>query len=470
MTDIIYDRAAVRENTIWDSFQFNGPFGAIQAEERTILFGLYANTYLHGQNYLNEIETEDLAKLVDTYTLNMAQLTNDEAQTVLDIAAKRYVEGITQQIHAADIVTRGQKLDSLDAEYDAKTEALDADYAALETQRQKVALAWDKAAQKIKDLQMRVELETVNQQFVEVDITEQELKAARADLAVIEAGLKGLDIQLAITETGIKITNTNLEITEADSRVDEIGIQVAETEVQESGVDLDITNAGISLSKAEAQGERTKVDTKGVAIRVAETEFQTVETEAKKSQIDAEISKINADTARLALVDSELTIVQADKRVTQAENELLVQDKYMIDSQGENVTAETDFRNNQKDIQEDLDEKNLDQDQSEHDFAMEMSQKETEFEDGMKDKKVELLAGAKRDLVDNIRETKYEDAQDKADQLDVKARAQELYKDAAIEAAQLLADANLMTTLTHSVGEGTAPTPTTQTWSNITMT
>ena len=470
MTDIIYDRAAVRENTIWDAFQFNGPFSTLHAEERTILFGLYANTYLHGKSYLNAIEAEDLAKLVDTYTFNMAQLTNDEAKTVLEISAKRYVEGITQQIHNADIVTRGQKLDSLDAEYDAKTEALDADYAALETQRQKVALAWDKADQKIKDLVARTEIEDVNYQMVDIDISEKELQAARADLAVIEAGLKGLDIQLAITQVGLDITNTDLQITETENEIDEIGIRVSETEVQEAGVDLDITNAGISLSKSVASGEKTKVDIKGVAVRVAETELQTTETEAKESQLTAEISKIDADIARLGLVDSELTIVQADKRVTQAENELLVQEKNLITSQGDNVVTETSFRNDQKTTQETLDGKILGNDQSDHDFNMEMSQKETDFENGMKDKKVDLLDGAKRDLVDDIRDTKYEDAQDKADQLAIEARAQELYKDAAIAAAQLLADANLITTLTHSVGEGTAPTPTKQTWSNRTMT
>ena len=226
MTDIIYQRGAVRENAIWPSFLYNGPFGATAIEERTILFGLYANTYLHGHNYLEAIETEDLARLVDTYTLNMAQLTNDEAQTVLEITAKRYIEKITNQIHAADVVTRGKKLDSLDAEYDARTDALDADYAALETMRQKVQLAWDQAAQKVKDLEMRTELESVNYQLVEVDITEQELKAARADLAVIEATLKGLDIQLAITQTGIDITNTRLQVTETETREAQIDVDI----------------------------------------------------------------------------------------------------------------------------------------------------------------------------------------------------------------------------------------------------
>jgi len=467
MTDIIYQRGAAREAHIWTAFAWNGPFGTLHSEERTILFGLYANTYLHGHNYLNEIETEDLAKLVDQYTLNMAMLTNDEAKTVLDITAKRYVENITQQLHEADMLTRQRKLDALDDEYDARTDALDADYAALETMRQKVQLAWDQAAQKIKDLEMRTELEDVNYQMVDIDISEKELQAARADLAVIEAGLKGLDIQLAITGTALDMTNTDLQITEAENRVDEIGIQVSETEVQESGVDLDITNAGIALSKAQADGERTKVDIQGVAVRVAETDLQTTETEAKEYQMDAEISGINADIVKLGLVDSELIIAQSDKTVAKSENQLLTKEVRLITSQGTNVAIETGFLENQKTIQEDFDEDELELDQSEHNFKMTKSQKETEFGDETVKKKREALDTDKRKVIDNTRTRKYEDAQDKADQLLLKARAQEAYKDAAINAAQLLADANLMTTLAHTVGEGTLPDPTTQTWSNV---
>lgn len=467
MTDIIYEREAVREAIIWPSFQYNGPFNATQEVERAICVGLYANTYLYGHDYLKEIEAEDLARLVDTYNSNIAMLTTDEVKTVLDIAAKRYVEQIDQQIHDENLTTRQKKIDALDAEYDVREDALEADYQAIVTQQAKVQLARDRAAQKIKDLKMRADLESVAQQLVAVEITEQKLRAARADLAVIEAGLKGLDIQLAITQAGIDQTNTDLQITNAENEVDEIGIRVSETEVAKSGVDLDITNAGINLSKSVAAGERIKVDTKGVAVRVAETDLQVVETEAREHQIGAEISKIDADTARLKLVDSELAIIQSDKTVVHAENELLVQEKYLINSQEDNVEAETTFIEDQQDSQEDLDEKTQDHDQSEHDFDLESSEAETEFKDGVKDKKVAILQGEKTQLVDDMRIRKFEDAEDKIKIADIRADAQEAYREAAVRAAQMLAEANLVTTLTHSVGEGSSPTPTTQNWNNV---
>ena len=467
MTSIIYERGAAREAVIWNPFQYNGPFNATQEAQRTILFGLYANTYLYGHNYLSEIEAEDLSRLVDTYDAAIAKLTNEEAQLVLEIAAKRYVEQIDQQIHAENLITRGQKIDALNDEYDAREDALDADREAIVTQQAKVQLAWDKAAQKIKDLEMRTELEDVAQQLVDVDIAEQELRAARADLAVIEAGLKGLDIQLAITQTGIDQANTDLQIAEAGNEVDEIGIRVSETEVQASNVDLDITDAGVSLSKSQAAGERIQSDTKGIAVKVAEVGLQIVETEGKEYQIKAEVSKIAADVARLGLIDSEKAIVQADKRTVQAENELLVQEKEFIVSQGANVTTETIFIENQKTEQEIYDENVIDHDQATHDFDMEVSGKETDFKDRINEKKVDMLEKDKTDLVDDIRERKFEDAKEKIKTAETKWKAQEAFKDAAVEAAEMIADANLVSTLTHSIGEGSAPASTSANWNNV---
>jgi len=466
MTDVIYERGAAREAMIWDSFSYSGPFDSVHATERTILFGLYANTYLHGHNYLNEIETEDLSRLVDTYNNNIAMLTNDQAQAVLEVSAKRYIENIAQHIHEENLVTLGQKIDSrndvLDAEFDVYdldysttyetfTASMIEDYEALVTKRAEVQLAWDKADQKIKDLELHIELEDVNYQMVGVEITEQELRSARADLEIIEAGLKGLDIQLSITQTGIDITNTTLQITEAESRVDEIGIQVSETEVQESGVELDIIQSGINLSKSEAAGERIKVDSQGVSVRVAETELQTVETEAKHSQIDAEISKINADKARLELIDSEKALVVVDKRIIMAENALLVKEKGLIDDQGQNVIDETDFRKDQKEVQENLDEKILEHDQSGHDFDIDMSRRSTAFEDNL----VDIKTGAfetKKTLADAVKASKIEDANDRTALDESRAEVAGLLKDAAIEAARAIANSNITNTLTHSIG------------------
>jgi len=451
MTSTIYERGATRESIIWNPFEHNGPFNTTQEVERTIVFGLYANTYLHGHNYLEEIETEDLAKLVDTYTVAIAQITNEETQYALEAAAKYYIEKIDNQIHDANIVTRGQKIDALDDEYDARTAALEADEAAITTMVAKVQLAWDKATQKIKDLEMRVELEDVAQQLVDVDITEQELRAARADLAVIEAGLKGLDIQLAITQTGIDQTNTDLQITEAGNEVDEIGIRKSETEVKESGVDLDITNAGIAKTRAEVDGKKIQRDTKGVAVRVAEVDVQIVETEARQYELEAQTAGIEADTVKLGLIDSEHTIALADKRAMRAENELLVQEKVLIDSKGEHVIDETALIDEQTTTQEDLSAKQIEHEDSRSAAEIGMSQKQTIADDLIKAIRLGAF-DSRKGFEDDEKELRVEDADDRTDLNLERRRAAWDKADAAIDATQQVADADIINTLTHSVG------------------
>jgi len=83
MTATIYERGMTRERAIWNPFQYNGPFNAAHEIERSILFGLYANTYLYGHAYLQEIEAEDLQRLLDTYNAAIAGITNDEAKLAL---------------------------------------------------------------------------------------------------------------------------------------------------------------------------------------------------------------------------------------------------------------------------------------------------------------------------------------------------------------------------------------------------
>ena len=166
--DDILARATARESTIWGD-SFNGPFDSVHSEERTLIFGLYASAYLNGQDYLSDISAEDLAKLVDVYTTNMARLSNAEAQAVLEIAAKRYLNNIEGQIHESKKATRRAQLDALNDEYDAKTSALDADYAALETMRKTVEAEKERLQLTIKEIENKIELESFDREMVDVE-------------------------------------------------------------------------------------------------------------------------------------------------------------------------------------------------------------------------------------------------------------------------------------------------------------
>jgi len=452
MTATIYERGVAREASIWGPFTWNGPFNTDQQVERAIVFGLYANTYLYGHNYLSEIETEDLARLVAAYNAAIAKITNDEAVLVLEIAAKRYLEAIDQQIHDDKMTTRQHRIDSLNDEYDAKTDALAVDQAALVTKQQEVQLAWDKADQRIKELETQIELETLAQSFVDVEILEKELAVARADLKIIEAGLQGLDIQLAITQAGLDYTNTELAITNAENEVSEVAIKLSEIGVQESNVDLDITNAGIATNKAAAQGRRIQADTVGVAVKVANTELGVVQAGADKVKLDADTSKIEADTSKLGLVDTELSIEEINKRIALAENGLLVKERGLLESKGENIIDETELIEAQEETQVLLDGLQVEHEDAKSDAEVAMSIAKTVFENNTKDMKIGAF-NSNKELADSIKVRKVQDADDRSDIHDTRADSAEDLKDAAITAARDMADANIINTLTHSIGQ-----------------
>ena len=448
----VFGRGAAREASIWGAFQFNGPFPTLHSVERTILFGIYANTYLHGMNYLSEINDISLTQMIANYDNDIARLENEEAQLVLEIVAKRYLESIDDQIHRYNMDTGYRKIDALNAEYDARTAALAADYAAIVTKQVELQNARDRAAQRISELQTRVLLEGAAQDMVDIEITEQQLKSARADLELIEAGIRGLDIQLAITQTGLDIANIELQIAETETRVDEIGLQVTETELQESGVDLDIISADIDLSKAEVAGSKTQADTRELGLKTSETLLDIAETEAKQSDMTAQIAGVNADIAKLSLVDSELTIAQADLAVTTAENALLVAEKGIIDSQQDNVTTEKGFIETQQTTQEALDALILSNDQGEHDFAVTMLDKETVFEDSIRDKKLPAF-DAKKTLADEKKELRLEDADYRRRLFVMEGDIKNLRYQNEIANFQLIQDADIVNELTHSIGQ-----------------
>lgn len=451
MTDVIYGRGAVREATIWPAFQYNGPFNTVHAAERAILFGLYANTYLHGYNYLIAIETEDLARLVDNFNAAIAQISNQEAILVLQVAAKRYVDQIDQQIHDQKMITGQKKIDALNEEYDAKIDALDADYAALVTMQDKVQLAWDKAAQKIKDLEAQLGQEELSQDLADVAILEQLLKAARADLQIIEAGLEGLNIQLAITQTGIDITNTQLQITEAGNEVSEVDIKTTDTGIRETEVDLDIVNAGIATTKAELDGAKIQSDTTGTQIRISEVELDTVNAVAKSYEIQAQTAGIEADTSKLGLVDSEKSIVESDQRMVAAENEFLVQEKNMLDAQQDNVQVKTAAIEDQSTSQEELNIKLIDNRVAEGEFNVGISQSETDLANEIN----ALRIGAVESRTVHAEDSAAALIQMAGENTKIPNKRAFLASQvavSAIEAATTLQTADITTTLIHSIG------------------
>ena len=89
-----YGRAMVRELTLWDPFNYSFPFDVNQLSDRAIVYGLYADAYINGHEYLTEVEAVELANLLNDYNAKLAELTTQQQVVLKDIVSKRYLAGV----------------------------------------------------------------------------------------------------------------------------------------------------------------------------------------------------------------------------------------------------------------------------------------------------------------------------------------------------------------------------------------
>ena len=133
MSDDAYARSTAREARVWTPFSYSFPFTDEQTSDRITIFGLYANSYLNGHKYLQELEAEDLANLLADYNSNLADLTAQQQLVVADIVSKQYLASIDKIIHDGKMDLEQAKIDSDSDIMDARIAALSADRAALDT-------------------------------------------------------------------------------------------------------------------------------------------------------------------------------------------------------------------------------------------------------------------------------------------------------------------------------------------------
>lgn len=381
MSEEIYNRAMIREKTIWPSFFYNISNTDIE-NTKAIIFGLYANTYLLGRNYLEDIETEELQRLIDIYDSNMAELDMDEQSLVLKIASDRYLKAIEIQIKNDALTTKRQQLVADEQEYEAKLAALDVDQEALETKRAQIELARDRAELKNKDLEARIKLEELAQDYVAVEISQKQLEVARAELSVLMTALKGLEIQ-------ISIANVSLQITQA--------------EVSKSQLDADI--AGIEARIA------------GQNLSPKQLEIDQAELDAMQYEID------NVTTKKIELIEAKGDIIEDE--TTNIET--------LESKETEIETVQTN-------------EQNAGKQNTLSGFNDRESMAGTEKEQSNYDDNLNIgIAGEHKDSQINI-------ATKKTLLPDARTRAAATRKTAAITAAQIMATANITSTLTHEIG------------------
>ena len=245
MSSDAFLRAQVRENKVWKPYTYGFPYNAAQVIERTILFGLYANYYLNNQIYLDDIEATALSNLLTDYNSKIADLTLREQLIVAEIVTKRYVATIDSQIHDERMRTKGAKIDSEDAAWDAKITALEVDRAVLETLQTRLAAETEKTAARIAILGAQISNESIDSQMVDYEISQRELQVLKTNLATLRAQNEVIRTQLAVVNAGIELS--------------EVDLQVARTKIQIEGVKQDIGKTAVMEIESDIVGARTDV-------------------------------------------------------------------------------------------------------------------------------------------------------------------------------------------------------------------
>ena len=323
MSQIIYDRAAIRERSIWPSFLYLAPNTDIEAIKITI-FGLYANSYLLGHKYLEDIELEELQRLIDIYDTNILDLNKDEQNLVLEIASKRYLKTIEIQIRNNVLITKTHQLDADQQEYEAKLEALEVDQEALNTKRVQIELVRDRVELKNQELESKIQLEVLAQQYVEVEILQKQLEASRAELKVLLAKLRGYEIQLDIANVSLQIVTTDLSKSQITADIAGINARIANQglladKLSIDSAELDAIQYEINLVTLR---QIALLGTKGVTIQSEIT--NTIALEAKEVEVrDTQVDERNTikDSTLLGF-DNKLSMAEIDVDQRNSDNEL----------------------------------------------------------------------------------------------------------------------------------------------------
>lgn len=347
MSTEAFARAVRRESIIWPQFTYSTVYSAGQTAERKIIYGLYANAYLNAHGYLTDIEADELANLLNDYNTKMAGLTAKQQALAIDIAAKRYVATIEQNIHADKLATKQKDID-MDAEImTAKEDALAADQAALETLYAKLLAEQKKTEARIQVLQAEAAEEDVRYEMVGIEISEKEIQLA--------------ETELKIQNVAIEIARIQLRITEAASEIVEIELRAAELKNRTVNAEIDAIRAGLTGLEVSLVNAETTMEAKLLLIQQQEkTLWEDKKTMLENTvqpiyqEISAALPQIILDkaTAQKARNKNELAKMDYDLDMAELRND---ERKDAVELEGIGIDADNSVRDNQTTVIENRD-------------------------------------------------------------------------------------------------------------------
>ena len=339
MSIVATGRHAVRERAIWPVFLYSAPFTVSQAEERTIIIGLYASSYNNQSAYLLDIETVDLANLLNDYNARISSLTTDEQIIVSKIVVDRYIANLDKAIKDNKNLTMQAKIDSETVEMDAREAALEIDRAALTTLIAKIETERNLTEARIAVLQAEIAEETTRGNLIDVEIseknidlsnvdirkTETKVQLAETDLQIAEIPTKAAAKQIEIIEEGIQTSKTNLQISEVDITKAKIGVETAETNIRIGEIELQTIEARLTVSETDVRTAETNLRISEANIQKSEIDLQAAEVALKELQVSFEIAKIQLKVieAGMEFTETEVREAELQEKIARIGNEII---------------------------------------------------------------------------------------------------------------------------------------------------
>ena len=295
----IYDDFLQRENRIWPAFSHAMRFTVGQGAERVIIYGIFAETYNNGMEYLETIDIFELGLIVDEYNQRIAGVDATEVNLRLELIAKKYVADVDKIIHDKEIDTKTQQVAADDIEMDSRFDALESDRDAIETLEARLLAKQRDTEARIKTLEAQITLEGINLSLVDVDISEKELQVTKA-----ENKLSGKDIDLArkdieITRKDIDISSKDVDLSQKDIDIQEKSLQVLKIQLQELETEQRVLGIGIETARIQLQ--------------IVEAGLRQLDYRKESAGMDVQSARYEADIARTARIEIEKTDAGIDQ-------------------------------------------------------------------------------------------------------------------------------------------------------------
>lgn len=326
-------------------------------DDAVLFCGLYDSRHRWGTEYMREIADEEFINMQLQFDTQMLQLDSQERVMVLELTSQRYTQSINDAIERISIATRGKQIDSERHRAAAREYAMAQDRRRVVTMQKVVDNALARASARIQTLTAEIQTLLVEGAMIEAEILQKNLEVERSKLAYLQAVQRGLQVQQDIADIGLRRARTEADIAKIESDVIQWDVRTAETaseikellarkkaleiqlaqvavhelDAQADSAQMVYRKADIATQMIELQSQIDKINaqvatvaahteatyarTVGVSAQKAEVDVQIAQTQAEVQSLEADIIRADVDIARTRLSEADAVVSEAEAQI-----------------------------------------------------------------------------------------------------------------------------------------------------------